>query len=315
AGSTRYWSVNGFIGPPTAEASSTMVAAQAFTITSMTIVRSAAPGSGKTSTVTLDDNLSPTSLSCSLTGTGSGAGITTNTCTGSVSVAAGDVLDISTTLSASGTIGQYRIGIVGNISSVAPPATVSSPSSIGSSLSMPPNNLGLVGWWTFDGAQMVSNVADSSGSGNNGNLVGATTTTPGPIGQALSFNGVNNKVTIGSVTANLQGVSFWMKAATSTTQQNIIDVDGAGTNVEIVSGTVTANGFTSPTIYVDGVVSSTVSDTAWHHIVVTTGTPINANSSVTLGSVGGTFFGGSLDDVRIYNRVLGAGEVKQLYNL
>lgn len=98
-----------------------------------------------------------------------------------------------------------------------------------------------------------------------------------------------------------------------TTQQNLIDLNGVGANIEIVSGTVTANGFTSPTIYVDGAVSSTLNDTAWHHVVVTTGTPINANL-ITFGTVAGTFFGGSLDDVRVYNRALGAGEVRQLYN-
>jgi hypothetical protein len=50
---------------------------------------------------------------------------------------------------------------------------------------------GLVGWWTFDGPDMSSNVADKSGQGNNGTLVGFTsiTTVPGAIGEALNFDG------------------------------------------------------------------------------------------------------------------------------
>jgi len=42
-------------------------------------------------------------------------------------------------------------------------------------------NTGLVGHWTFDGPKMLTNVADSSGRGNNGSLVlgasGNTSTT------------------------------------------------------------------------------------------------------------------------------------------
>ena len=58
---------------------------------------------------------------------------------------------------------------------------------------------GLVGgWWTFDGKNMINNVADSSGNGNNGDMIGFTSTSsavvPGKLGQALKFNGVNQYV-------------------------------------------------------------------------------------------------------------------------
>ena len=48
---------------------------------------------------------------------------------------------------------------------------------------------GLVGYWKFDG-----NASDSSGLGNNGTLVGGPTFTTGKIGQALSFDGVDDFV-------------------------------------------------------------------------------------------------------------------------
>ena len=70
-------------------------------------------------------------------------------------------------------------------------------------ISRPPYLLGLtsglVGHWTFDGNKMLTNVGDSSGQGNNGSLIGqaATTTVPGKVGQALSFDGVDDSVRIG----------------------------------------------------------------------------------------------------------------------
>jgi len=49
---------------------------------------------------------------------------------------------------------------------------------------------GLVGWWTFDGPDMTSNVRDRSGQGNHGYRISQTVTTViGKIGQALSING------------------------------------------------------------------------------------------------------------------------------
>src|SRR3990167_8880079 len=74
---------------------------------------------------------------------------------------------------------------------------------IGKTLPTQPDlQTGLVGHWTFDGRDMGPNVRDRSGQGNHGNLVlGATgntstTTIPGKLGQALSFDGVNDYVTI-----------------------------------------------------------------------------------------------------------------------
>jgi len=39
---------------------------------------------------------------------------------------------------------------------------------------------GLVGWWTFDGRDMIPNVRDRSDQGNHGNLTGQTATTTAP---------------------------------------------------------------------------------------------------------------------------------------
>src|SRR4051794_14974929 len=59
------------------------------------------------------------------------------------------------------------------------------------SLAMPANSLGLIGHWTFDGKDMINNVTDTSGQGNNADLFGytSTTTRAGMLGQALALNG------------------------------------------------------------------------------------------------------------------------------
>ena len=62
----------------------------------------------------------------------------------------------------------------------------------------------------------------------------------------------------------------------------------------------------------DGKVSSTI-DTQRHHVVITTGTAINA-SALDIGRVSTGYFLGTLDEVRVYSRALSAQEVKRLYN-
>src|SRR5574343_1726631 len=60
---------------------------------------------------------------------------------------------------------------------------------------------GLVGHWTFDGADLVNNVADKSGNGNVGSMINfaatSTAKTGGVLGQALKFDGVNDYIDLG----------------------------------------------------------------------------------------------------------------------
>jgi hypothetical protein len=141
----------------------------------------------------------------------------------------------------------------------------------------------------------------------------ATSTTPGRVGQALNFDGIGDYVNVGSGGSTVNSVSLWMRAATSTASSSIMALSGTA-EISVVSGVIKAPGFTSPTIYVDNVVTTTLNDANWHHVVVTTGTNINA-SAVTLGKIGTNYFGGSLDDVRMYSRVLLPSEVQRLYKL
>jgi hypothetical protein len=75
------------------------------------------------------------------------------------------------------------------------------------------NNTGLVGSWHFSEGSGTT-IADMSGSNNNGTIGGATWTTSGKFGNALSFNGVNDYVNIPNPTglnSTTGTVCFWMK--------------------------------------------------------------------------------------------------------
>ena len=79
------------------------------------------------------------------------------------------------------------------------PKAARAAATISKTLTRPVNEIGLVGWWTFDGPDMLTNVADKSGQGNNGSLShggSGTTTAPCRVGQALSFDGTDDYVVV-----------------------------------------------------------------------------------------------------------------------
>ena len=70
---------------------------------------------------------------------------------------------------------------------------------------------GLVGMWSFNGPDLTTTTAyDRSGQGNNGTLTNGPTRAIGKIGQALSFDGVDDVVDAGSATNldNLSAITF-----------------------------------------------------------------------------------------------------------
>ncbi|HLC43360.1 MAG TPA: hypothetical protein VJO34_17255, partial [Methylomirabilota bacterium] len=69
-------------------------------------------------------------------------------------------------------------------------------------------NTGLVAAYSFD-ENSGTTVADASGNGNSGTIFGATWSAQGKFGSALSFDGVNDRVTASPVTL---GPSFTLMA-------------------------------------------------------------------------------------------------------
>ncbi len=83
-------------------------------------------------------------------------------------------------------------------------------------LNAPPNDLGLVGYWSFDSGDVSgTTVLDQSGSGNNGTTVNSPKQVPGKLGQALSFNGTSQYVSLPNNTgydANSIGtITAWIR--------------------------------------------------------------------------------------------------------
>ena len=68
---------------------------------------------------------------------------------------------------------------------------------------------GLIGLWSFDGADISGTTAyDRSGRGNNGTLVASPTKVAGKLGQSLSFNGTSQYVTLGNSVYINSGTPF-----------------------------------------------------------------------------------------------------------
>jgi hypothetical protein len=134
-----------------------------------------------------------------------------------------------------------------------------------------------------------------------------------PTGQKYSIVAAEVKGILGGVgglnISSVKSVSFWAKP--NSTTQSIIDMDGTK-NIDISSGVVRANNFTTPTIYVDGEQTTTFPDTNWHYVTVTTGTAVDA-TALKIGKISSGYYGGVLEDVQMYSRVLSADEILAEY--
>ena len=207
-------------------------------------------------------------------------------------------------------------------------------------------NDGLVGYWSFDGKDMnwgTGIVTDVSPSGNNGVVSGmATTTAPvaGIAGQALNFDGVNDYVDIPDISLSNFTVTGWIKinGPTGVTQTPISMEDIIGTYFRFDIDTVnriTLYNYTGTTYNIG---QTTLSTGRWYHIAGTrsgtistffvdglqtgstdTGALASSPGNGFIGTRNGGggvpyYFKGSIDEARIYDRALSAGEVAYLYN-
>jgi len=205
-----------------------------------------------------------------------------------------------------------------------------------------PANTGLAGYWKFDeGTGLIAN--DSSGNGNSGTLSGPLWTT-GKINGALSFDGINDVVTLGNPPAlnmiDKVSLSLWIKPN--------VQFNSSSGNIQIFKknsayefaynvcalGALTfsvSNTCGGPTgaHYFSNLEAST-----WYHIAGTfggttariyvNGIEIASTSDSGVGGGGDVCIGAScagtrytnavIDDVRVYNRTLSPLEVIYLYN-
>jgi len=127
--------------------------------------------------------------------------------------------------------------------------------------------------------------------------------------RGLVLNGVDEDTEVGSI-GNIKTVAIWVNLATTT--EDVIDCNGTA-KIEVIGGVLTATGWTSPSLYVDGAAGSNVTASAWHLITVASDTAVNASAFV-IGSDGAAFGELSWSGVLAWNRALSAAEVAGLYN-
>jgi len=203
---------------------------------------------------------------------------------------------------------------------------------VGTNLNLANFARGLVGYWKFDEGGGTT-AGDSSGSGNNGTLINGPTWTSGKVGGGLSFDKSNDYVDVATINSTQSDITLsgWFKTTTGGTLVALGDTSYPG--VGITGGVVCANNN-------EGGLSTcgtrNMSDDNWHHFAVIIGSSgINiftdglrdgpsgssfSSSGNNFGKIGvGTgyhwsFFGGLIDEVRIYNRALSDAEIAAIYN-
>ena len=202
----------------------------------------------------------------------------------------------------------------------------------------PPPSFGLVAAYGFD--EGTGNSAnDVSGNGNNGVINGATWSSAGRYGTALSFNGSSSKVDIpDSATLNLTNgmtLEAWVRPASLSSWQSVVLKEQSG---GLVYGLYANTDTNTPSVHISinqetdtrGIMKVPLS--TWTHLAGTYdgnvlhmyvngtlvsaknigGTIRNSNGALRIGgnTVWGEYFSGLIDEVRIYSRALTSSEIQ-----
>jgi hypothetical protein len=202
---------------------------------------------------------------------------------------------------------------------------------------------GLVAAYGFNEAS-GSGVTDSSGLGNNGTLSGATRTTAGKFGRALSFDGTNDRVNIADSSSldltNGMTLEAWVRPSSLGGWDTVILKEQPGSLIYALyanTGPGPASGEIDTTGgYFPQYATGALALNTWSHLAATyDGTtlrlyingievgsqPVSGSLHTSSGSlriggnaVWGEYFAGLIDEIRIYNRALSQTEIQQDMN-
>jgi chitodextrinase len=214
-------------------------------------------------------------------------------------------------------------------------------SSLTASTSTCPTSSSLVAAYSFD-AGSGSTAADLSGRGNNGTLFGPSWAPTGKSGGALSFDGVDDLVTVADA-ASLDlstGMTLeaWVRPTTNASWRTVVTKEQAG---NLVYGLFSNSDTTQPSSIVS-IGSNPIQDivrapgalalSTWQHLATTydgstlrlyvdgvqvgtrtvSGAMPNSTGPLQIGGnrVWSEWFQGQIDDLRVYSRALSAAEIQ-----
>nr|MDP9491685.1 PQQ-dependent sugar dehydrogenase [Actinomycetota bacterium] len=219
----------------------------------------------------------------------------------------------------------------------------SAPVNITVSNTGPPPSPGLVAAYSFDEGQGTA-VGDLSGNANHGAVNGATWATTGRFGQALSFDGVNDRVvvpdssTLDATTSltmeawvrpsalgtawktalfkhrdNNLGNMVYVMYANRNTSVPVSEITTGTTSVKAVNGTsqLPLNTWSHLASTYDGAALRLYVNGTLVNTLATTGQIAVSNGELWIGgnAIWAEWFTGLIDEVRIYRRALTAAEV------
>jgi len=213
----------------------------------------------------------------------------------------------------------------------------------------PVNDDGLLCHYPFN-----DDAKDFSGNGYHGTVYGATLVSDGRLGGAYTFNGTSDYIDLGNNfnfdASDSFTVAFWFKTPSITAvNTGLVDKRGLGalgtsqgwtiyilnrkivlitddgadgvtsttTNDTIASGTylfataVVDRSSNYQSLYINGALADSDDITAVNDLTTTKTIKVGARH----GSPPASFFEGTIDDLRIYNRALPSDEIRALYSL
>lgn len=169
--------------------------------------------------------------------------------------------------------------------------------------------------------QAVSNSMETVNNGTLGPDATVTGTDPTwrseelcMVGKCLKFESTSSQyVNVANTIGGVKSVSFWVKPISTTTSLMVLNGAAGNASISVSSGTISAGaGFATPTIYVNGKVSSALVANEWQYVTVTTATGISA-SNIMIGRVNTGYLDGFIDEVKLYGSVIPVNQIKAGY--
>ena len=140
------------------------------------------------------------------------------------------------------------------------------------------------------------------------------TNSPTPQYPGFRFTGTSSMfIDIGNGPSSVNTVLMWIKLDDIIGNEYPIDLNGVD-YLAVATATLVKGGFAGGTsiLYVDAVAAAKTLTANWHLIGVTDTVAKDA-SDFDVGRVGTSYFDGLISDVRLYNRVLSAEEIRSIY--